>query len=79
MAVTRFAGFLARYSPAVAACARGVLVRLRKQVPGAVELVYDNYNALVVGFGATERASDAVLRSRSTRAGSRFSSSTASG
>ena len=61
MAVTRFAGFLARYSPAVAACARGVLVRLRKQVPGAVELVYDNYNALVVGFGATERASDAVL------------------
>jgi hypothetical protein len=26
-----------------------------------VELVYDNYNALVVGFGATERASQAVL------------------
>jgi len=52
---------LARYSPAVAACARGVLARLRKQVPGAVELVYDNYNALVVGFGASERAGDAVL------------------
>ena len=57
----RFTSFLARYSPAVAACARGVLARVRKQVPGAVELVYDNYNALVVGFGATERASDAVL------------------
>jgi hypothetical protein len=57
----QFAGFLARYSPGVAACARAVLVRLRKQVPGAVELVYDNYNGLVIGFGATERASDAVL------------------
>ena len=57
----QFAGFLARYSPDVAACARAVLVRLRKLVPGAVELVYDNYNGLVVGFGATERASDAVL------------------
>jgi len=57
----RFAAMLARYSPAVAACARGVLARLRKQVPGAVELVYDNYNALVVGFGANERAGDTVL------------------
>lgn len=60
-ASAQFAEFLARYSSAVATCARGVLTRLRKQVPGAVELVYDNYNALVVGFGATERASEAVL------------------
>ncbi len=52
---------LALYDPAIARTARGVLARLRKQLPGAVELVYDNYNALVVGFGATERASDAVL------------------
>jgi hypothetical protein len=26
-----------------------------------VELVYDNYNALVVGFGPSERASEAVI------------------
>ena|SRR5438105_2821045 len=57
----QFSAMLARYSPPVAACARGVLARLRRQVPGAVELVYDNYNALVVGFGASERASEAVL------------------
>lgn len=30
-------------------------------MPGAVELVYDNYNALATGFAATERASDAVV------------------
>jgi len=34
---------------------------MRARLPGAVELVYDNYNALVIGFGPTERASDAVF------------------
>ena len=34
---------------------------MRALAPGAVEIVYDNYNALVVGFGPSERASDAVL------------------
>jgi hypothetical protein len=56
-----FARFLGRYAPEVAAEARAALLRLRRLVPGAVELVYDNYNALVVGFGPSERASDAVL------------------
>jgi hypothetical protein len=54
-------GFLAKYTPEIAAQAREALDRLRAQVPGAVELVYDNYNALVIGFGATERPSEAVL------------------
>lgn len=57
----QFEDFLRKYSPAVAADTRAALTRLRKLVPGAVEMVYDNYNALVVGFGPTERASDAVL------------------
>ena len=34
---------------------------MRKLVPGAIQLVYDNYNALVIGFGPTERASDAIF------------------
>jgi hypothetical protein len=53
--------FLAKYTPEVAAEAVASLERLRPQVPGAVEMVYDNYNALVVGFGATEKPSEAVL------------------
>jgi hypothetical protein len=57
----QFGRFLSKYSPEVAAEARGALARLRRQVPGAVELVYDNYNALVVGFGPSERASEAVV------------------
>jgi hypothetical protein len=34
---------------------------MRKRLPRAVELVYDNYNALVIGFGPTERASEAIV------------------
>ena len=57
----QFRAFLAKYEPAVAAEARRALTKTRALVPGAVELVYDNYNALVVGFGPSERASEAVL------------------
>lgn len=53
--------FISKYSPEVAAEGRTALVKLRRLVPGAVELVYDNYNWLVVGFCPSERASDAVL------------------
>ena len=56
-----FAAFLAKYDAPIAVTARRALTKMRKLVPGAVELVYDNYNALVIGFGATERASDAIL------------------
>lgn len=54
------AGFLAQYDPEIARLARTVRARLRKRMPTATELVYDNYNALVFAFGATDRASDIV-------------------
>lgn len=58
---TQFDHFLAKYTPEMVKAANASLTRMRKQVPGAIELVYDNYNALVVGFGPSERASEAVL------------------
>jgi hypothetical protein len=57
----QLAGFLAKYTRKMAAEARDALARLRRLVPGACELVYDNYNALVIGFGPSARASDAVV------------------
>jgi hypothetical protein len=53
--------FLAKFSPNVAALARAVLRRMKQRLPGATCLVYDNYNALAIGFGPSERASDAVF------------------
>ena len=53
--------FLGKYEPGIAKTARAALGAIRKPVPGAFELVYDNYNALAIGFAASERASDAVM------------------
>ena len=53
--------FLAKFEPRVAASARVALARLRKKLPGAIELVYDNYNALAIGFGPSDRASEAIF------------------
>ena len=58
---TQVAAFISRFDPAVAKLARAARTKLRKLLPTAIELVYDNYNALAIGFGPTERTSDAVL------------------
>jgi hypothetical protein len=57
----QLAGFIGRFSPEVASVARAARAKVRKLLPGAVELVYDNYNALAIGFGPSERASDAII------------------
>ena len=41
--------------------AKGAIATMRKRLPGAIEFVYDNYYALVVGFGPNERPSEAVF------------------
>jgi hypothetical protein len=53
--------FLAKFEPRVAAYARAALTRLRKRLPGATEIVYDNYNALAIGFGPSDKASEAIF------------------
>ena len=53
--------FIAKFSPGVARVARAALAKMRKRLPGAVELVYDNYNALAIGFGPSERTSEIVF------------------
>src|SRR4051794_6686146 len=53
--------FIDKFTPEIAALARSVLARVREWLPGAVEFVYDNYYALAIGFGPTERPSDAVI------------------
>ena len=48
---------------------------LRKRPPTAHEMVYDNYNFFVIGYGPTERPSDAILRLPVVPTGSAFVSS----
>jgi hypothetical protein len=53
--------FIARFTPEIAALARGALKRMRKRIPTAHQLVYDNYNGLGIGFAASERASTVIF------------------
>jgi hypothetical protein len=53
--------FIAKFMPEIASLAKAVLAKMRTRYPTALELVYDNYNALAIGFGPTERASEAIF------------------
>lgn len=53
--------FISRYTPEIEARAHDILARMRALLPGALELVYDNYNAVAIGFGPTEKAGDAIF------------------
>ena len=55
------AGFIAKFDPAVAKLIRSSRTAMRKRLPTALELVYDNYNFLAIGYSASERASDCVV------------------
>ena len=55
------AGFLAKYTPEIAARADVILAKMRRLYPTAVELVYDNYNALAIGFAPSEKTSEAIF------------------
>jgi hypothetical protein len=57
----QLADFLGKFDPEVATIAKGALSKLRKRLPGAFELAYDNYNALAIAFGPTDGSSAAVF------------------
>lgn len=57
----RLAAFMAKYEPTISELARGIRGRVRELVPGGFELVYDNYNGLVLGYGPSEKGGEAVL------------------
>jgi hypothetical protein len=46
--------------PAMAKLTKAVLAKMRQQLPGSVEMVYDKKNSLVIGFCSAERASNVI-------------------
>ena len=53
--------FISKYTEAVAARIRDARAIMRRKLPGAVELVYDNYNALAIAYSATEKQGGIVF------------------
>ena len=57
----QLAGFVAKFSPEMQDRIRTCRSKLEARFPTAVQLVYDNYNFLVISFGPTDHPSDVVI------------------
>lgn len=57
----RIEAFVDRYTPAIAAQLRDARRRLRARFPRGVEMVFDNYNALVFGIGPTDQSRQSFI------------------
>jgi len=57
----QLAGFIAKFTPEIATLIRGARKKMRERLPQAIELVYDNYNFFVIGYGPSEKASQAIF------------------
>jgi hypothetical protein len=53
--------FIAKFSDDVAAIARTAVKKMRARYPSANILVYDNYNALAIGFAPGDKTSEAIF------------------
>lgn len=63
------ASFLAKFDPRMAKRIRACRAVMRKRLPTANELVYDNYNFFVLGYGPTERPSECIVSLASDKNG----------
>jgi hypothetical protein len=54
-------GFVRKFHARDQRLIRAVRAAVRRRLPTANELVWDNYNFLVIGYSATERPTDSIL------------------
>jgi hypothetical protein len=57
----QLSGFIGKFTPQVAKVIRAARRKMRQRLPGAIELVYDNYNFFVIGYGPNEKPSQAIF------------------
>jgi hypothetical protein len=57
----QLAGFIAKFTPAMASTIHAARKKMRERLPNAHELVYDNYNFFVIGYGPSEKASEGIF------------------
>jgi hypothetical protein len=57
----QLSGFIAKFTPEMSKLIRAARAKMRGFMPQALELVYDNYNFFVIGYGPNEKAGDAIF------------------
>lgn len=60
-AARQLKAFIGKFSPEHQTLIRAVRRALRKRLPAANEMVYDNYNFFVIAYSPTERPSEAIV------------------
>ncbi len=68
-AAAQLKAFIGKFDAKNQALIRAVRQAMRKRLPTANELVYDNYNFFVIGYCATERPSDCIVSIAAARHG----------
>ncbi len=53
--------FIEKFTPEMGTLIRAARAKMRGLVPRALELVYDNYNFFVIGYGPSEKAGEAIF------------------
>ena len=53
--------FIAKFEPDMGRLIREARAKVRRFMPKAFELVYDNYNFFVIGFGPSEKTGEAII------------------
>lgn len=62
-------GFVAKFAPEMQERIRDCRAKLQVRFPKAIQLVYDNYNFFVIGFGPTSKPSESILSLAAHRRG----------
>ncbi len=57
----QLAEFIAKFTPQMGRSIRAARAKMRAFWPQALELVYDNYNFFVIGYGPSEKAGEAIF------------------
>jgi hypothetical protein len=68
-AESELTAFIEKFTPEMQDRIRRARASLARRFPDAVQMVYNNYNFLVIGFGPTARPSEAVFSLAASRAG----------
>jgi hypothetical protein len=53
--------FIEKFTPDMGKLIRAARAKMRRLMPQALELVYDNYNFFVIGYGPSEKAGEAIF------------------
>jgi hypothetical protein len=53
--------FIDKFTPEMAKRIRAARAKMRKRIPQAIEMVYDNYNFFVIGYGPSDKAGEAIF------------------